>query len=126
MKHPGAPEYQTSTGHPMFTDLYYTATGVFTDSNAVNKGPHWNGARAGDISFEDVNNDGKIDANDRKRIDKNNVPTLTGGMNLSLQYQGFDLSVLLQGAAGAVNYISTESGEIGNFLQSFADRQMDT
>ncbi len=117
---PGAPEYQKSTGHPMFTGLYYTATGVFTDSNAVNKTAHWNGARAGDVIFEDVNNDGKIDANDRKRIDKNNVPTLTGGMTLNLQYKGFDLSVLFQGAAGAVNYISTESGEIGNFLQSFA------
>jgi TonB-linked SusC/RagA family outer membrane protein len=117
---PGAPEYQKSTGHPMFTNLYYTAMGVFSDSNAVNKVAHWNGARAGDVIFEDVNNDGKIDANDRKRIDKNNVPTLTGGMTLGLQYKGFDLSVLLQGAAGAVNYISTESGEIGNYLQSFA------
>lgn len=117
---PGAPEYQTSTGHPMFTNLYYIATGVYTDSNEVKKGPHWNGARAGDLIFEDVNKDGKIDANDRKRIDKNNVPTLTGGLNLSLQYKGFDLSVLFQGAAGAVNYISPESGEIGNYLQSFA------
>ncbi|MGN6601276.1 MAG: SusC/RagA family TonB-linked outer membrane protein [Ginsengibacter sp.] len=118
---PGAPDYQKSTGHPMNTSLYYIAEGVFPDSASINKLPHWPGARPGDIIFEDVNGDGKIDANDRKRIDKNNVPTFTGGVSLDLRYGQFDMSILLQGATGAVNYISTESGEIGDFLQSFAD-----
>jgi TonB-dependent starch-binding outer membrane protein SusC len=31
------------------------------------------------------------------------------------------LAILVQGAAGAVRYIHPESGEIGNFLQSFYD-----
>jgi hypothetical protein len=52
---------------------------------------------------------------------KSDVPRFTGGLTFSGQYKGFDLSLLLQGAAGAVRYISTESGEIGNFLQSFAE-----
>jgi hypothetical protein len=38
---------------------------------------------------------------------------------LNVQYKGFDLSTLIQGAAGAVRYIGTESGEIGNYLRSF-------
>lgn len=117
---PGAPDYQKSTGHPMNTSTYYVAEGVFADSAAIEKVPHWPGARPGDIIFKDVNGDGKIDGNDRKRIDKNNVPTFTGGLSLDLHYGQFDLTVLLQGATGAVNYISTESGEIGDFLQSFA------
>ena len=117
---PGAPSYQTSTGHPMNTSLYYIAQGVFPDAASLDKYPHWDGARPGDIIFQDVNGDGKIDANDKKRIDKNNVPTFTGGLSLDLRYGQFDMSVLIQGATGAVNYISTESGEIGDFLQSFA------
>jgi TonB-linked SusC/RagA family outer membrane protein len=117
---PGAPGYQKSTGHPMNTSLYYVAEGVFPDSASVAKVPHWDGARAGDIIFKDVNGDGKIDANDRVRIDKNSVPTFTGGVSLELRYGQFDLSILLQAATGAVNYISTESGEIGDFLESFA------
>lgn len=117
---PGAPDYQKSTGHPMNTSLYYIAEGVFPDSASVVKVPHWEGARPGDIIFKDVNGDGQINAKDRTRIDKNNVPTFTGGLSLNLRYGQFDMSVLLQGATGAVNYISTESGEIGNFLQSFA------
>jgi TonB-linked SusC/RagA family outer membrane protein len=118
---PGAPNYQQSTGHPMNTGLYYIAEGVFPDSASVAKLPHWDGARSGDIIFKDVNGDGKIDANDRKRIDKNTVPTFTGGVSLELRYGQFDMSILLQAATGAVNYISTESGEIGDFLQSFAE-----
>ncbi len=118
---PGAPEYKQSTGHPMNTGVYYQAIGIFADQGAVDKYPHWSGARAGDIIFKDVNGDNKIDANDQVRSDKSNVPTFTGGVNLYMQYKGFDLSILTQAATGAVNYINTESGEIGNFLQSFAD-----
>jgi TonB-linked SusC/RagA family outer membrane protein len=117
---PGAPEYQRSTGRPMNTGLYYIAEGVFVDSAAVNKVPHWSNARPGDVIFKDVNNDGKIDADDRVRVEKSGLPTFTGGMGINLQYGGFDLSALFQGATGAVNYVSTESGEIGNFLESFA------
>jgi hypothetical protein len=123
---PGRPDYQQSTGKPIppdplnpDNDLYYQAIGIFRDDASVEKYPHWANARAGDIIFKDVNGDNKIDANDRMRNDKTDVPRWTGGVTLSLQYQGFDLSALVQGAAGAVRYISTESGEIGNFLKSF-------
>ena len=105
----------------MNTGVYYQAIGIFADQGAVDKYPHWPGARPGDVIFKDVNGDNKIDANDQVRSDKSNVPTFTGGVNLYLQYKGFDLSILAQAATGAVNYINTESGEIGNYLQSFAD-----
>ena len=118
---PGDPEYKQSTGRPMNTLVYYQSIGVFHDQSEVDAYPHWSGARPGDLIFKDVNEDGVIDANDQVRSDKSTVPTFTGGINLGLQYKGFDLTVLLQTATGAVNYINTESGEIGNFLQSFAD-----
>jgi TonB-dependent starch-binding outer membrane protein SusC len=123
---PGAPVYKQSTNHPMNTGVYYQAIGIFADQAAVDKYPHWSGARPGDIIFKDVNADGVIDANDQVRNDKTNVPTFTTGLNLNLQYKGFDLAILAQAATGAVNYISTESGEIGNFLQSFADGRWTT
>jgi TonB-dependent starch-binding outer membrane protein SusC len=119
---PGAPVYKQSTGHPMNTGTYYQAIGIFADQAAIDKYPHWSGARPGDVIFKDVNADGKIDANDQVRSNKSNVPTFTGGINLYVQYKGFDLSVLGQAATGAVNYIDvSSSGEIGNFMQSFAD-----
>ncbi|PSR53507.1 SusC/RagA family TonB-linked outer membrane protein [Adhaeribacter arboris] len=127
---PGRPEYQLTTGRPIPTDpyapdndLYYQAMGIFKDQAAVDAYPHWPGARPGDIIFKDVNEDGKIDANDRVRNNKSNIPRLTAGLTARLGYKGFDFSALIQSATGAVNYISTESGEIGNFLQSFYENR---
>ncbi len=123
---PGRPEWQQSTGKPIPSnparpddDLYYESLGVFRDQAAVDAYPHWSGARPGDVIYRDVDGDGKITGSDRVRNAKSNVPRLTGGVNLGLGYGAFDLAVLFQGAAGAIRYLSTESGEIGNFLQDF-------
>lgn len=120
---PGAPEYQQSTGRPINSGLYYQAIGVFEDQAAIEAYPHWNGARPGDIIFEDYNDDGVIDANDRVRHSNSRTPVFTGGLNFLMNYKGFDLSVLFQGAMGGVFYESTESGDIGNFLNSFYEER---
>lgn len=120
---PGAPEWQQSTGFPMNTNMYYNAIGIFQTQDEIENTPSWEGARPGDIIFEDVNGDGVIDGRDRVRIDKNNIPKWTGGLNINVAYNNFDLSVLFQGAAGAVHYVNTESGEIGNFLAEFAENR---
>ena len=121
----GRPEHQRTTGYPIGSGLYYNAIGVFRDQEAVDKYPHMDGARPGDVIFEDVNGpdgapDGKIDNFDRIRLTKSNIPTFTGGITANLQYMGFDFSALLQGATGGIRYITNESGEIGNFTQEFA------
>jgi len=127
---PGRPDWQKSTGRPIPTnsnnpdgDLYYQAIGIFKDQAAVDAYPHWSGAQPGDVIFQDVNKDGKIDGNDRVRNEKTNIPTFTGGVNINLSYGNFDLSILFQGAAGAITYINTYSGESGNFLKDFYDHR---
>jgi TonB-linked SusC/RagA family outer membrane protein len=127
---PGREAWQVSTGHPIPTnpdnvdeDLYYQAIGIFRDQAAVDAYPHWENARPGDVIFKDVNGDGKITGLDRVRSDKNNVPRFTGGLKLGISYRQFDLSALLQGAAGAVRFVSMESGLIGNFTKSFYDNR---
>ena len=69
------------------------------------------------MKFKDVNGDGKINGDDRVRMDKNRDPTFTGGINFNFQYKNFDLSILFQGATGGLLYINTESGDIGNYLE---------
>jgi TonB-dependent starch-binding outer membrane protein SusC len=117
----GRPDYQKSTGYPIGSTLFYKAIGIFEDAGAVDKYAHWTDARAGDIIFEDVNGDGAIDDKDRVRITKSNIPRFTGGFTAQLEFAGFDFTLLLQGAFGGVRYINTESGEIGNFLQTYAE-----
>jgi len=127
---PGKPEYQQNTGKPIPQDvnnpdgsLYYQAIGIFKDQAAIDAYPHWAGARPGDVIFEDVNDDKVIDGLDRVRSEKNDLPRFVGGFNASLKYKQFDLTMLIQGALGAVQYISAESGEIGNYYKEFADNR---
>ena len=120
---PGALAYQQTTGRPIGAQLLYNSIGVFKDQAAVDAYPHMQGARPGDIIFEDFNKDKVIDSKDQVRFDKSGTPTFTGGLNLDFSYKGFDMGILLQGATGGVFYQSTESGELGNFLQSFYDNR---
>jgi len=120
---PGAPAWQRSTGMPTNTILVYQHTGVFKDqaeidANKVDYSAFAGKLLPGDMKFQDVNGDGKINGEDQVRLDRTNIPTFTGGFNLSLQYKNFDFSALVQGAAGGVQSVGlTESGDIGNFLE---------
>ncbi len=118
---PGVPDYQKSTGMPMNAGLYYNAIGIFSDQAAIDAYPHWANARPGDIIFEDVNGDGKIDGLDQVRYGKTDIPTFTGGMSIDLGYKSFYASILFQGATGAVRTYTIESGKIGNFLAESAE-----
>ena len=118
---PGAPDYQKAEGSPLFSSLYYVSLGVFKDQAAIDKYPHWDGARPGDIIFQDTNGDKIIDANDKVRSQKTNIPTTSGALTFNLKYKDFDLSTVFQGAAGAERYIFGFSGEVGNFYKDFYD-----
>lgn len=119
----GIPQWQQNEGKPMNTSLYYKVAGVFQDEDQINNTPSWPGAMPGDLIFEDINGDGVINADDRIRDDRTPFPKWTGGLNLTANYKNWDISTFWQGAAGAAVYTQTESGEIGNFRQSFAENR---
>lgn len=64
------------------------------------------GASPGDILRKDINGDGRIDANDKTADPKvqRDRPTTIFGLNGNVSWKGFDLTVLLQGAAGRKDY----------------------
>jgi TonB-linked SusC/RagA family outer membrane protein len=118
---PGIPIYQQTTGHPMNSRLYYQAIGIFSDQAAVDKYPHWAGARAGDVIFKDVNEDGKINGLDMVRDYRSDIPTFTGGLNIDLGYKNFYATVLIQGATGKMRYHYVEGGVSGNYYLEDAE-----
>lgn len=114
--------WQTVTGRPYDTPLMYNAIGVFRDQAQVDATEaKWPGARPGDIIFEDVSGDKKINSDDRIRLEDNTIPKFQGGFTLDLQYKGFDFNLLFQGATGARTYLRTQSGDFGNFPLDFAE-----
>ena len=141
---PGAPAWQKATGHPFSSGgggafLPYIYDGVFKDQAEIDKNTvDYSGLtptlRPGDMKFKDIGGidangnyvnkpDGKIDGADQVRLDKTSEPTFTGGINITMGYKAFDLSILFQGATGGLLYIGTESGDIGNYLQYSYDHQ---
>jgi TonB-dependent starch-binding outer membrane protein SusC len=120
----GAPDWQRTTGKPMYTVQAYIYDGVFKDqaeidANPINYKSIVNTLRPGDMKYQDYNGDGKITPDDQVRTNFNNTPMFQGGLSLIGSYKGFDVNILFQASAGAKQYISSgEMGNIGNYLLS--------
>ena len=143
-ENPGAPSWQYATGHPFASGgggafLPYEYDGVFKDqkeidANTVDYSALTPLLQPGDMKYKDIGGrdangnyvkgpDGKINGDDRVRLDKTQEPTFTGGVNITVGFKDFDLSILFQGATGGLLYIGTESGDIGNYLQYSYDHR---
>lgn len=93
-------------GYPVSSFYGFVTNGIFQSQGEVEKyavqvpgNDPFNRTSAGDIKFKDLNNDGKIDDEDRTYIG-NPSPRFIFAMNNSFSYKGFDLSIFLQGVEG--------------------------
>jgi TonB-linked SusC/RagA family outer membrane protein len=80
----------------------YNALGVYSGNSDVkvkNGINDVNPFKGGDVIFEDVDNNGVIDENDRKIIGNVN-PDFFGGFSNIFSYKGFDLTVFMDFAVG--------------------------
>lgn len=96
----------------------YNAIGIFQNMDEINSyvGPEGQliqpNAVPGDVKFEDVNGDGKIDPdNDRTYLGKG-IPDWTFGINFGFDYKGFDFNMLLQGQIGAQTFNVTRRTDL--------------
>ncbi|RAV30900.1 SusC/RagA family TonB-linked outer membrane protein [Sinomicrobium soli] len=82
-------------GKPMGYFYGYRTDGIFQTQEEVDAHPSQSAlgasARPGDIRYVDLNGDGVLDAGDRTDLG-NPIPDITMGLNLGLQYRGFDFS----------------------------------
>ena len=77
----------------------YKMIGVWQTSEATAAAVY--GVKPGYLKFQDINNDSKIDAND-KVIQGNIYPKWTGGMTNTFEYKNFTLSVFIQTSQGSL------------------------
>jgi hypothetical protein len=92
-------------GYPI--DSYYLlhAIGIFDSQEEIdNHAFQTDDTKPGYIKFEDVNNDGVINQDDRVILDKNRIPNYTGSFNLSLTYKNLNVSAFFNGVEGVYTF----------------------
>ena len=86
-------------GHTYGAQAGYVADGIFKSQAEVDNHAVQEGAAVGRIRWRDLDNDGYITEKDQKWI-YDPTPDFTYGLNVYLQYKGFDFSMFWQGAQG--------------------------
>ena len=74
----------------------FKTDGIYQSDAEVPTGVGYEGAKAGDIRFVDLNGDKVLNDEDRTKLGKA-IPGHYYGMNMGFAYNGFDLSLVLQG-----------------------------
>ena len=95
----GIPVTQSRIGLPIGAFYGYKTNGVFQGTDDLNSYPHLSTAVPGDLRLVDVNNDGKLDGNDRTYIGSP-IPKFILGFSVGADYYGFDFSFDIQGVYG--------------------------
>lgn len=90
---------RNQVGQPVSSFFGYDVIGLFNSDEEVSQSPTQAGAAPGTFKYRDVNDDGIISADDRTFIGDPN-PDFTYGLNLGLNYKGFDFSTILYGSQG--------------------------
>jgi len=94
------PVTRTEVGLPIGQFYGWVVKGIFQEPTDVTEAPFQTiDTRAGDIQFEDLNDDGIIDAADQTFIG-NPLPDFTLNVSNRISFKGFDLSFLFQGVFG--------------------------
>lgn len=88
-----------AVGQPIGEFFGYKIIGIYNSTAQAQSGATYAGAAAGSFIYQDINGDGKIDANDRTFIGNPN-PKFTYGINLNASYKKWDFTAVLYGSQG--------------------------
>jgi hypothetical protein len=109
---------RTEVGYPIGSFFLYEMEGIFQDEVEIFTHAYQGSKIApGDVMFKDHDGNGIIDGNDRVHVGSA-IPKLTAGLNISLGYKNFDLSVFFQGAYGQ-KIFSVLNRDIEGFYRPF-------
>ncbi|EJL75356.1 SusC/RagA family TonB-linked outer membrane protein [Chryseobacterium populi] len=105
----------TKVGESIAEMYGYNIVGVYKTQAEIDNSPHISGTMVGDYIMEDLNKDGKIDANDKKSFGSG-IPKYVLGFTNSFKYKNFELNFTLYSELGRKIYNGdmvsiTESGE---------------
>jgi len=136
----GNGQEHTIIGRPRNSVYGYIADGLFQSQAEVDAAPTQTGAAPGRIRFRDINGrdengnltgrpDGKIDAADRIWIGDQN-PDLEYGVNIGINWKGFDFSMFFNGVLGKDLNVRSWKGwtdiySLGTVGENYGTRMLD-
>ena len=121
--------YMSQVGRPLNQYKGYIALGLFKDQEEIDNSPKQiltGVVQPGDIKYADLNNDGKIDGNDQTYIGNPELPQISYGLGVSIQYKKWDASIFFQGVGKRsimLSDIHPFGGESYGVMQFVADNR---
>ena len=117
--------YKMTKGYRWSQTRGLIALGLFKDEADIENSPvhSFGPVKPGDIKYKDVNGDGVVNDDDVVPIGYTHNPGLIYGMGLSVEWKGFDFSVLFQGAGSCDFFVGGwgvypfQEGEAGNIMK---------
>ena len=97
---PKAYDNLIETGNPLQSTYGLVAIGLFKDEADIASSPaqNFSTVRPGDIKYQDINNDGVIDANDKTKIGYSAyAPELFYNFHAGAEYKGIGINLMFQG-----------------------------
>ena len=91
-------------GYPIGSYFGYISDGLNRTQEDVDKYPQFESKGIGDIRFKDINEDGKVDSNDRTLFGKV-FPDFTYGLAANVGYKNLTLQVQINGVQGLDHYM---------------------
>jgi len=92
-------QYRLRQGDPQDLITGYVSDGLFTADNIGSALPQFGDVQIGDIKYVDQNGDNVIDSRDQVAIGNSN-PRFNYGINIGMEYEGFNLDVIGMGVSG--------------------------
>tara|TARA_R110002050_G_scaffold149169_1_gene275547 strand:- start:21714 stop:25202 length:3489 start_codon:yes stop_codon:yes gene_type:complete len=90
---------RSEVGQPISSFYGYNSLGIFKSQDEIDAHRIQPNAKPGDLKFEDMDEDGNLDEDDRNFIG-NPHPDFTLGLNLGFQYKNLDATLFFNGSFG--------------------------
>ncbi|MFV0537254.1 MAG: SusC/RagA family TonB-linked outer membrane protein [Dysgonomonas sp.] len=121
--------YRAENGHAIGYFWGYKTAGIFQSEEdiaawkAAGKGILQANVQPGDVKYVDLDNNGKIDANDKTDLG-NGMPDFTYGFNIGFSYKAFDFSLNANGVLGnkIVQSYRNHTNKQANYTTAILDR----
>jgi hypothetical protein len=116
----GDPATRTAIGESIGAFYGYKVIGIYQNQSDLDAIPKLNNARPGDLIYEDINGDKKIDAEDRTYLGSP-IPKINYGFSLGFEWIGLDFSADIFGVSGnkVVNGKATSRFGVYNWEKQF-------